>query len=103
MTPGCVAGLSPRPLALSLNPFPPQAAAPIGLSPPCALPLPGRPIPVMSLRSVSSPALLPLHSSSCHVQPPPGKDRPGTEQRNRDIPMAPLAQPPMGKEGCVER
>ena len=47
MTPGCIAvcswrpvGPPPVPLTLSLNPVPPQAAAPIGLSPPCALPLP---------------------------------------------------------------
>ena len=37
-------GLSPFTLALSLNPFSPQVAAPIGLSPPCALPFPAWPI-----------------------------------------------------------
>ena len=38
-------GLSPLTLALSLNVLPPQAAAPTGLSPPCALPVPAWPIP----------------------------------------------------------
>ena len=36
-------GLSPLTVALPLNPFPPQAAVPIGLSTPCALPLPAWP------------------------------------------------------------
>ena len=37
-------GQSPFTAALPLDPFPPQAAAPIGLSPPCVLPLPPYPI-----------------------------------------------------------
>ena len=36
-------GLSPLTAAIPLNPVPPHAAAPIGLSPPCALPLPAWP------------------------------------------------------------
>ena len=38
-------GLSPLTAALPLNPLPQQAAAPIGLSPPCALPPPAWPTP----------------------------------------------------------
>ena len=37
-------GLSPLTGALPLNPFPPQAGAPIGLAPLCALPLPAWPV-----------------------------------------------------------
>ena len=40
-------GLSPLIAALPSDPFPPQAAAHIGLSPPCALPLP--PWPILTL------------------------------------------------------
>ena len=36
-------GLSPLTIALPLKRFPPQVAVPIGLSPPCALPLPAWP------------------------------------------------------------
>ena len=38
LEPAAPIGLSPLPLALALNPLPPQAAAPIGLPPPRALP-----------------------------------------------------------------
>ena len=38
-------GRSPLTTALPLNPLPPQAAVPIGLSPPCALPLLPLPFP----------------------------------------------------------
>ena len=52
---GACIGLSPLILALLLNPFPPQAGVPIGLSPPCALRLPAWPfrtslLPFLSLR-----------------------------------------------------
>ena len=50
-------GLSPLPLALSLNPLAPQAAVPIGLSPPRALPLP---LPGLSVPPFTSPPTLPF-------------------------------------------
>ena len=48
------AGLSPLTAALPLNPLPPQAAAPIGLSPPCAHPLPAWPV-LTSVRPLPFP------------------------------------------------
>ena len=46
LQPAAPVGLSPLTLVLPLNPLPPQAAVPIGLSPPCALPLlPGLSLP----------------------------------------------------------
>ena len=58
-------GLSPLTLAVSLNPVPPhhpQAAAPISLSPPCALPLPAWP-------TLTSPLTLPSLGRLCQRSP----------------------------------
>ena len=50
-------GLSPLAFVLSLNPFPPQAAVPIGLTPPRALDLPVGPV-LFSLHTLPVPWLV---------------------------------------------